>query len=63
MEDQQDNRYLRDCLHRFTGHCRGCKRDYSREHHPNNIDCPMYKEISLLIIEIKPRILNNGEKE
>ena len=62
MKDQQDNKYFKDCLNRVLGRCKGCKRDYNHEHHPNNLDCPRHKGISMFIVEIEPieQIITKG---
>lgn len=39
------------CLHRFVGDCKDCKRDYG-DKHPNNRDCPNYKEIHVQYYEV-----------
>ena len=41
------------CLNRFLGRCKGCSRDYNQKHHPNNLDCPNYKELHILVIDVK----------
>lgn len=43
---------IKTCLNRFLGHCEGCKRDYNQNHHPNNIDCPNYQEMAILIVNV-----------
>ena len=45
------------CLNRFIGRCKHCKRDYDQSHHPNNLDCPEYREMRLVIFNVtdKPR--------
>jgi len=43
--------YNRTCLYRFIGQCKNCEIDYE-EHHPNNLDCPRYKEVP--IFNVKP---------
>jgi len=45
---------LKTCLNRFIGRCKECKRDYEN-HHPNNLDCPDYKEIYIDVFEVKKR--------
>jgi hypothetical protein len=42
----------RTCLNRFLGICKHCKEDYS-EHHPNNEDCPRYRELSLIVFDLE----------
>ena len=43
---------MKTCLHRFTGDCPTCKRDYSRNK-PNNNDCPRYYEIKFSTLTIE----------
>ena len=50
---------MKTCLNRFLGKCKGCSRDYNSNHHPNNLDCPKYKEIGVLTFEIKEK--KNGK--
>ena len=50
--DQKKPKYHMTCFNRFLGNCTGCKRDYNLNHHPNNIDCPNYKKMKILIIEV-----------
>lgn len=50
--------YERTCLNRFIGRCKDCKQDYSQGHHPNNLDCPNYREMKLVIFEVKEREKN-----
>jgi len=47
-----NNNVIKTCLNRFLGRCGGCSRDYNGEHHPNNLDCPNYYEIKLLVVEV-----------
>lgn len=44
---------MKTCLNRFLGRCEKCTRDYDPGHHPNNLDCPNYHEIEVLIVELK----------
>ena len=37
----------------MLGMCPGCVRDYDPEHHPNNLDCPRYREVVIVIYEVK----------
>ncbi|NMB66674.1 hypothetical protein GYA25_01285 [Candidatus Woesearchaeota archaeon] len=41
------------CLNRFLARCKNCSEDYDITHHPNNYDCPFYKEIKLSVYKIK----------
>lgn len=43
---------MKTCLNRLIGRCDGCERDYNAEHHPNNYDCPNYKEVNINIINV-----------
>ena len=46
----------RTCVNRVLGFCPNCERDYNLEHHPNNLDCPRYKEMHVMkIYEPKTR--------
>lgn len=47
------NTYVKTCVNRFLRLCEDCTEDYNTDHHPNNTDCPRYKEIELIIIEVK----------
>ena len=47
------------CLHKFLGECPNCVPDLDKEHHPNNYDCPKFKEISMRTLEVKPKPLKN----
>ena len=48
-----DNNRFKTCLNRFLGHCSNCSRDYNENHHPNNLDCPNYVPLDLLIAEVE----------
>ena len=37
----------RTCVNRFLGLCEDCVEDYE-SHHPNNLDCPRYKEMHVV---------------
>jgi len=39
------------CLNRFLNYCKGCTKDYS-DNHPNNYDCPYYKEFHYDMFEV-----------
>ena len=41
------------CLNRFLGRCKDCSEDYNVNHHPNNYDCRDYKELRIVIFEVK----------
>ncbi len=41
------------CLNRFLGRCENCSEDYDVRHHPNNYDCPFYKEIKLSVHKVE----------
>ena len=43
------------CLNRLLKKCRNCIIDYDTAHHPNNLDCPMYRPMSIKIIEVKEK--------
>ena len=43
------------CLNRVLGHCKKCKKDYSPNHYPNNLDCPKYKEVEIIFFEVKKK--------
>ena len=51
MNDEKNQKVIKTCLNRFLGRCKKCSRDYDPDHHPNNLDCPRYYEIAILIIE------------
>lgn len=38
----------RTCLYRFLGECPYCKEDYDPSHHPNNLDCPKFRWVSIV---------------
>ena len=44
---------LLECLHRVIGNCKDCIRDFDTSHHPNNYDCPKYREVRIVILNIK----------
>ena len=52
-KDPKDPKTRFTCLNRFIGKCKGCTRDYNKEHHPNNLDCPNYREIPISIVNIE----------
>ncbi len=39
--------YRRVCINRWLGRCPDCIEDYDPNHHPNNLDCPSYKPITV----------------
>ena len=41
------------CLNRFLKRCPNCTEDYDQCHHPNNLDCPYYREVVIELMEIK----------
>ena len=43
---------MKTCLNRLLGRCQNCTEDYDTTHHPNNYDCPWYKEVKILTHEI-----------
>ena len=43
---------MKICVNRFIGNCPECKRDYNLNHHPNNYDCPGYKEMNLRVFNV-----------
>lgn len=43
------------CLNKMIGRCPDCMVDLDRFHHPNNRDCPRYKEKCLVVYEVKER--------
>jgi hypothetical protein len=38
----------------MIGQCNNCTPDYDTTHHPNNLDCPRYREVPLLIVNPIP---------
>ena len=46
---------MKTCLNRFLGNCKECIRDYDPKHHPNNLDCPRYYEISIVIYKVEEK--------
>jgi len=50
-----DNNLFKTCLNRFLGRCSNCSRDYNENHHPNNLDCPNYVPLELLVAKVKER--------
>ena len=50
----------KECVNRFLSRCSDCKKDLDLNKHPNNFDCPNYKELKLFEVEIKE---NNSIKE
>lgn len=42
------------CENRFLGKCKNCQPDYDTSHHPNNYDCPFYKEMKLETFNVIP---------
>jgi len=52
---------MKTCVNRFLGHCPKCKHDYDPNHKPNNLDCPRYKEIEIVIFEVKEE--NDGKSK
>jgi len=51
------------CLNRLLKRCKKCKRDYDTKHHPNNLDCPNYHEINILIVNISNVANAKGNNE
>jgi len=49
-------RLEKTCLNRLIDKCVNCKKDYDINHHPNNYDCKDYKEVKIIIFEVKDRI-------
>jgi len=49
------------CFWRFIGVCKNCTCDYDKTHHPNNKDCPRYREFELTIYEVK-EVKNEGDE-
>jgi len=43
------------CLNRFLGICKHCRLDYDERHHPNNLDCPRYRELSLIVWDLQDK--------
>ena len=41
------------CLNRMINRCTKCIKDYAPNHHPNNLDCPNYREVKLRTFEVK----------
>jgi len=35
------------CLNQLFGRCQGCTEDMDTRHHPNNLDCPRFKPVSI----------------
>ena len=56
----------RTCINRFLGthpECQTCERDYNPAHFPNNLDCPRYKEMHVIISTGRMYKANLGDKE
>ena len=48
----------RTCVYRYLGVCPHCSEDYDPNHHPNNLDCPMFRLVSIgkfVVIEKEPK--------
>jgi len=43
---------ITNCLNRMLGKCKGCAPDLDESHHPNNLDCPMFKPVKMIVIEV-----------
>ena len=35
------------CLNKFIGRCPDCRPDLDVSHHPNNLDCPRFKKMTI----------------
>lgn len=44
------------CLNRFLGRCKGCDPDYDQSHHPNNLDCPGYIPVAMMVFEVSDKL-------
>ena len=42
------------CLNGMLGKCPHCKFDVDELHHPNNLDCPRFKPLGFVLIDIPP---------
>ncbi len=40
------------CQGQLLGYCPNCSYDVNKNHHPNNLDCPRYKAIGFVSIDI-----------
>ena len=49
---ESENGIIRMCLNYFLGFCKNCVEDRDPTHHPNNFDCPRYKEIALRVFSV-----------
>ena len=47
------------CLHKFLSQCPDCWRDIHEDHHPNNLDCPRYKEIVVVFYDFRKKEFHN----
>jgi len=54
---------MKTCLKRFLGECKRCRVDYDPNHHPNNLDCPWYEEIELLVINFEEKGVKDASKQ
>lgn len=54
------------CWHQVFGTCK-CTYDVDKNHHPNNLECPRYKPIGFVLIDLmndKPKdVENEGDDE
>lgn len=46
------------CVNQFLGKCPSCEIDRDPNHHPNNLDCPRYIEMTVWTVDTSERILN-----
>jgi len=50
------------CVHKFLGDCPSCSEDFEQFHHPNNLECPMFKKITIYFIEVIERKENESNQ-
>lgn len=44
------------CLNHFLGLCPKCTVDVDKTHHPNNYDCPRFKPLAIMVVEVKEKV-------
>ena len=57
MRLRKPHKVKKTCFYRLIRRCEDCTEDYDESHHPNNYDCPFYKEVIIEYNFEEPRKL------